>query len=169
MPSQKNQQKVGELQDKLLNAKSFAIFDYSGTTVNDQVDLRRKLREAGSSMYVTKNTLINVVTEGKLKANLDGMNAIAISMDDEVAGLKVLVSWHEEKEKLVIKGGMVGGDVLTSDQVIALSKLPGKNELIATLISRIQGPAYGLVNVLNAGMRDLVYVLKAVAEKPASN
>lgn len=167
MPSQVNQQKVSELEEKIARAKSFAVVDYAGTSVNDQVDLRRGLRAVGSEMYVTKNTLINVVTDGKLKEHLEGMTAIVLSYDDEVAGLKVLVSWHKDKEKLVVKGGMVGESVLSPDEVVTLSKLPGKEELIASLISRLQGPSYGLVNVLNAGMRDLVYALNAIAEKQA--
>lgn len=168
MPSQSNQNRVAEIEKKVSQAKSFAIVDYAGTTVNEQVDLRRGLKAANSEMFVTKNTLINVVTGGKLKTDLEGMNAIVLSYDDEVAGLKALVTWHEDKEKLTVKGGMVGEQVLSADEVKALSKLPGKKEMIVTLISRVQGPAYGLVNVLNAGMRNLVYVLKAVEDKQAS-
>ncbi len=167
MPSQSNQTRVSDLQAKIAKAKSFAIVDYSGTTVMDQVDLRRGLREAGSEMHVTKNTLINVVTDGKLKSHLDGMNAIVLSYDDEVAGLKVLANWSKDKEKLEIKGGMLGETVLSPADVTKLSKLPGKLELISTLISRLQGPSYGLVNVLNAGVRNLVYALKAIETKQA--
>lgn len=167
MPSTLNQTRVTEIQEKVSKAKSFAVVDYSGTTVTDQVDLRRGLRGAGSEMFVTKNTLINVVTDGKLKGDLEGMNALVLSYDDEVAGLKVLVNWSEDKEKLEIKGGMLGDTVLSPADVKKLSKLPGKNELIATLISRLQGPSYGLVNVLNAGIRNLVYAVKAIETKQA--
>ena len=55
--------------------------------------------------------------------------------------------------------------VLSPAEVEALSKLPGKSELISMLIRTIQAPATGMVNVLQAGTRDLVQVLKAVAEK----
>jgi large subunit ribosomal protein L10 len=165
MPSTQNQQDLQLLKDKLAEAKSVAIVDYSGTTVNDQVTLRRNLRKVGAELYVTKNTLINIATDGKLKASLEGMNAVVINREDEVGGLKELFDWAKKNEKLTIKVGLLGDTVLSQADVEKLSKLPGKKELIATLISRIQGPTYGLVNVLQAGTRNLVYALSAIEKK----
>jgi len=100
-----------------------------------------------------------------MNASFAGQNAFVFSYEDEVGGLKALFTFHEEKEKLVIKQGLMGDTVLSAEELASLSKLPSKNELVATLISRLQGPTYGLVNVLLAGQRDLVYALKAVADK----
>ncbi len=165
MPSTQNQTDLQILKDKLSTAKSMAVVDFAGTTVNDQVDIRRNLRGVGAELYVTKNTLINLATDGKLKESLEGMNAVVISYEDEVGGLKVLFDWHDKNEKLTIKLGMLGDAVLTAADVEKLSKLPGKKELIATLISRLQGPAYGLVNVMKAGVRDLAQVMRAIEKK----
>jgi len=165
MPSTTNQADLQVLKEKLSTAKSMAVVDYSGTSVNDQVDIRRNLRRVGAELYVTKNTLINLATDGKLKESLEGMNAVVISYQDEVGGLKELFAWHDKNEKLTIKIGMLGEAVLTATDVEKLSKLPGKNELISMLIARLQGPAYGLVNVMKAGIRDLAYVMKAIEKK----
>ena len=165
MPSTQNQTDLQILKDKLSTSKSMAVVDFAGTTVNDQVDIRRNLRGVGAELYVTKNTLINLATDGKLKESLEGMNAVVISYEDEVGGLKVLFDWHDKNEKLTIKLGMLGDAVLTAADVEKLSKRPGKKELIATLISRLQGPAYGLVNVMKAGVRDLAQVMRAIEKK----
>ena len=166
MPSQQNQDAVKSLTELINNAKSVTVVDYSGTGVNDQVKLRRQLKESGSDMLVTKNTLIDLAAgKGKLADSLTGMNAIVLSNQDEVAGIKVLFEFHKESEKLEIKQALMGDKVLSPAEVEALSQLPGKKELMATLISRIQGPAYGLVNVLQAGQKNLVYVLQAIAKK----
>jgi large subunit ribosomal protein L10 len=96
------------------------------------------------------------------------MNAIVLSIVDEVSALKPLFKFHKDKEKLNIKQGVLDGRVLSAAEVEKLSELPGKDQLIAQLIRTLQGPATGLVNVLKAGQRDLVYVLKAVADKQGS-
>ncbi len=165
MPSTQNKTDLEILKEKLSTAKSTAVVDYAGTSVNDQVDIRRNLRKVGAELYVTKNTLINLATDGKLKESLEGMNAVVISYNDEVGGLKELFDWHNKNEKLTIKLGMLGDAVLTAKDVEKLSKLPGKNELISMLISRLQGPAYGLVNVMKAGVRDLANVMRAIEKK----
>lgn len=166
MPSQKNQDQVNVIKDKLSRTKSVAVVDFSGTTVNDQVKLRQQLAEAGGEMFVTKNTLIDIaVGKGKLSESLEGMNALVFSYQDAVAAIKKLFEFHKETEKLQIKQGYMDDRVLSAAEVEALSKLPNKNELIGMLMSRLQGPAYGLVNVLNASQRNLVYALKAIADK----
>ncbi|MDQ5951419.1 MAG: large subunit ribosomal protein [Patescibacteria group bacterium] len=170
MPSLKNQQQLEMVKEKASKAKSIAIVDYSGTTVNDQVELRREITKAGGEFLVAKNTIINIAL-GKeaLKESLEGMNAIVLSIADEVSALKPLFKFQKDNEKLTIKQGILEDKVLSAAEVKNLSELPGKEELIATLISRLQGPAYGLVNVLKASQRDLVYVLKAVADKGGSS
>lgn len=169
MPNKHNQEQVKVLQEKLSRTKTAVVVDYSGTTVNDQVQLRRDLKEVGGELFITKNTLIDIaIGKGKVSESLEGMNAVVFSYEDEVSALKKLFDFHKQNEKLTIKQGLMADKVLSAAEVEALSALPGKNELIATLISRIQGPAYGLVNVLKAGQRNLVYALKAIAEKQAT-
>jgi len=166
MPSQKNVNQVTDLQEKIKRSKSVVIFDYSGTSAPDQIKLRSDIKEAGGEMYVTKNKLIDIALgKGKVGDSLQGMNALLFSYQDAVSTLKKLFSFHNETEKLTIKQGFMDDKVLTPDEVENLSKLPSKQELIATLIARIQGPSYGLVNVLQANSRNLIQVLKAVSEK----
>lgn len=170
MPSQYNQQQIDIIKEKLAQAKSVAIVDYSGTNATEQVKLRAMIKQGNGEMFVTKNTLINLsVGEEALKESLTGMNALVISYEDAVSALKKLFEFNDEAKKLEIKQGIILEDgkvkVLSQEEVEQLSKLPGKDELIVMLIQRLQSPAYGLVNVLNAGPRNLVYALKAIAEK----
>ncbi len=170
MPSQQNKQQLELIKDKLSKAKSVVIVDYSGTNATDQIKLRAMIKSAQGEMFVTKNSLINLaVTEKNLEQSLVGMNALIISYEDAVSALKKLFEFKEEAEKLEIKQGLMMADgkiqVLSPDEVEQLSKLPDKDELMVMMIQRLQGPAYGLVNVLNAGPRNLVYALQAIAEK----
>lgn len=166
MPNKHNQAQVALLTEKVAKAQSVAIIDYSGTTVNQQVKLRQEIKEAGGEVLVTKNTLIDIaVGKGKLTDSLQGMNAIVFSYSDPVAAIKKLFAFQKDTEKLQIKQGYMDDKVLSIKEVENLSKLPGKNELIAMLMNVLKAPGSGLVNVLNAAPRDLVYALKAVAEK----
>lgn len=166
MPNQHNQDQLAMLKEKLSRAKSFAIVNYEGTSADDQVKLRSALTAAGAEMVVAKNTLVGLTLDNKEFADsLNGMNAIVFSYEDEISGFKQVVNFHEKADKLEIKQGGMEGKVLSAEEIMELSKLPSKDELIATLIARIQGPAHGLVNVLSATSKNLVYVLKAISEK----
>lgn len=161
MPNNRNISQVKILKDKLAQAKSVVVVDYQGTSVNDQVELRASLAEVGGEMFVAKNTLIDIAAgKGKLTESLTGMNAVVLSYEDAVAALKKLFAFHDDNDKLTIKQGLMEDKVLSFEEVEALSKLPGKQELLTMLVVNLKGPTTGLVNVLKAGPRDLVYALK---------
>ena len=166
-PHQSKQSAVKVLQDKISQAKSAVIVDYQGLTVKEKTTLLQKMKSTGGEFLVAKNSLMDIAfgKKSELKKSFSGMNAILFSYDDPVTALKELMAFHKTTEKLVVKQGVMEDKVLSEAEVVSLSKLPSKNELIATLISRLQGPAYGLVNVLNAGPRNLVYALQAIANK----
>lgn len=166
MPNQHNQEQVKIIQEKLDKAASMVVIDYAKTNVKDLTELRAALVEAGGEMFVTKNTLIDIaVGRGKLTESLQGMSATVFSYNDPVSAIKALVKFHDEKELLEIKQGFMDGKVLSTAEIKALSKLPSKNELIVMLIQRLKSPGQGLVNVLQANARNLVYVMKAIADK----
>jgi len=168
MPNQHNQAQVKILLEKVSRAKSMAIVDYSGTGVNDQVALRRQLKAVNGEFFVTKNTLIDIALgKDQYTDSLNGMNGVVFSFGDEVSAIKELFAFQKTSEKLTIKQGWVEGKVLSADQVKALSQMPGKTELISMLLARLQSPGQGMVNVLKATQRNLVYALQAIADKKA--
>lgn len=171
MPNQQKQTLVKDLQEKLQKAKSLAVVDYQGTNVTEMTKLRAEIEEAGGEVYVTKNTLIDIALgKGKVSDSLKGMNAVVFSYQDAVSALKKLFEFHKDTEKLEIKQGYMPEDdkVLSPSEVEALSKMPSKNELIAMLLVRLKSPASGMVNVIKAGPRDLVYALSAIAEQKSN-
>ncbi len=154
------------MQDKVAKATSIVIADYSGTNVKQQVELRAAVKKAGGEVVVAKNTLLDIaIGKGKLSDSLNGMNAAVFAYDDPISPVKALFEFHKKTEKLIIKKAYMDEQVLSEDQVVALSKLPSKTELIAKLLMILKSPGTGLVNVLNAGSRNLVYALDAVAKK----
>ncbi len=166
-PSVKKQDQVKILKDKLQLAKSAVIVDYQGLTVKEKTSLLQKVQAAGGEFLVAKNSLMHIAfgKKDELKDSFSGMSGVLFSYEDPVMPLKALMTFHKETEKLTVKKGLMEEKVLSEKEVEDLSKLPSKPELIVTLINRLQGPAYGLVNVLNAGPRNLVYALQAIANK----
>lgn len=166
-PAKKKQSAVADLQEKLDKAKSAIIVDYSKLTVKEKTTLLDQVKTAGGQFFVAKNSLMHIALGKKdeFKDSFKGMNGLLLSFEDAIAPLKALMDFHKQSDKLTVKKGFMDGKVLSEAEVDTLSKLPSKNELIATLISRLQGPSYGLVNVLQANTRNLVYALKAIADK----
>lgn len=142
--------------------------DYSGTTVAKMKRLRDELRKNDSSYKITKKKLIelafkNAGIEADVK-NMEGQIGVAIGNADEVSAAKVLANFSKENENFKILQGVLENKVISGEEVIALSKLPSRRELLSKLVGSINAPVSGFVNVLAGNLRNLVRVLKAIAD-----
>ena len=165
MVSKKNFEAVAVLKDKIAKAKSIIIVDFSNINVKDQTSLRRNIKKNGGEFVVSKNSLMGLALNKKeLLHDLKGMNGLIIAYEDEVGPLKQAYQFYKEKEKLVLKSGLIGNEILDGNKIQFLSQLPSKQELLTIMINRIKGPINGFLNVLNGNNQKLVRVLKAISE-----
>lgn len=159
---------IEELTEKL-RGTSVLLVDFKGMNVAQSTQLRARSRAAGVDFVVAKNTLAQRAANQAGIKGLDeflvGPTALAFS-DDPVASAKLLAEFSDEVEAFELKGGILeGGRVMGSEDVVALSKLPSREQLLAQLLGAIQAPVAGLVTVLNAPLRNLAVVLNQVAEQ----
>ncbi len=154
---------------RLERASALVLTDFSGLKVEQMNQLRAKLREEGLQYSVIKNTLLKLAAAGgpaeSLMADLSGPNGVGFSFDDPVSLAKVLADFAKDNQKLELKAGLVEGRVVSQEDLKALAKLPGRQDLLAMLLSAMQGVPRSLVSVLAAVMRDLVGVLSAIADQ----
>ena len=135
------------------NANAGVFVDYKGINVADDTALRNELRKAGVEYSVIKNTLARFAVEeigyGALSDIFNGTTALATS-DDQVAAAKILCNYAKDHENFTVKAGFIDGEILDADGVIALSKIPSKEGLIAKVLGSLQSSLYGLAYVLQA-------------------
>ena len=146
-----------------LSAYSDYIFaDYRGLTVEQITALRDKLREKEAAFKVIKNNFARVAFEEMKIDNvaeyLTGPTAITMVKEDSNEAAKILFDFAKEAPALQVKGGYIGNEVYDAAKVEAFSKVPGKKQLIAMLMSAINGPAQKIAATLQA------YVDKKSAE-----
>jgi large subunit ribosomal protein L10 len=159
---------IEELAEKL-RGNYVVLVDYQGMNVAQSTRLRARSRESGVEFVVAKNTLARRAADAvgveSLSELLEGPTAMAFS-EDPVAGAKLMAEFSDEVESFEVKGGLLdGGRVMGAQDVVALSRLPGREQLLAQLLGAIQAPIAGLATVLNAPLRNLAIVLNQVAEQ----
>jgi large subunit ribosomal protein L10 len=161
-------QVIERLTEKL-RAGSAVLVDYQGMDVARTTDLRRRSRESGVEFVVAKNTLTKRAADEAgvegLAEFLTGPTALAFS-DDPVASAKLMAEFADQVESFALKGGLLeGGRVLDESDVVALSKLPGREQLIAQIVGGISSPLTSFVTVLNNTVQGLVVALGQIAEQ----
>jgi large subunit ribosomal protein L10 len=160
---------VDAIKERLGGASDYVFANYRGLSVDQITDLRKQLREQGTDFRVIKNRYAKLAFEQMelpdVSEYLIGPTAIALAQRDAApAALKTLLEFAKEAS-VEVKGALVEGSVFTAEQAEKLSKLPPRDQLIAQLMSAMNGPVQQLVFALNEVPTKLARTLKAVEEK----
>lgn len=135
------QKVIDEIKERVENAKSVVLFDYRGITDAEAKELRVKLREANSDYKVYKNTLMSRAFDDlkiDIKESLVGPSAFAYG-EDQVGTVKILTNFAKEHPSLVLKVGIVDGELTSQAELAELAKIPSREGLLTMLAGALIG------------------------------
>jgi len=167
---QEKEQILAQLQEDL-QQRAVILADYQGLTVAEVTDLRDQLFETGYKMMVVKNTILGkALKDADLGLSDDALKQplSVIVASDEVAVSKLVEKFAKDHDKITIIGGWIDGKFVDATYITTLSKLPGREELLAKLVGSINAPISGFVNVLAGNIRGLVSVIRQYREQKSS-
>lgn len=146
--------KVAEIREKLEKAQGVVLASYQGLSVEEDTELRKRLREAGVEYKVYKNTMTTLAAkeaglEG-IVTYLEGPVSIAFSYDDATAAARALNDFAKDHKKLELKAGIVEKQVYDANMIKAIATIPSREVLIAKLLGSIKSPLSNLAYLLSA-------------------
>lgn len=164
------EQTLGALKDKLQRTKGLIFSHYQGLSVKEVTALRTLLRQEDVELIVAKKTLLRKAMleagyDSTIVDRLAGSVAMAFGFSDEIAPARILQAFAKAHPSVELMGGIMGGQFIDANQAVALSKLPGRDELRAKLAWVIGSPLSGLVNVTAGTLRSFIQVLTALQDK----
>jgi len=160
---------VQQLNESFSRAKIAILADYKGLKVAEFEKLRVELKKNNAEIRVAKNTLLRRAVDGTafeaLKDEFKGSTAVAVSYDDPVTPAKALVEFAKDNPQIEIRNAALEGKILSSADLAALAKLPGREVLLAQLMSVMNAVPTNLVQVLSGVPRKFLYLLQAIADQ----
>ena len=159
---------VDELGQIFESSGVVVVARYAGLTVAEMQALRARAREADCGVRVAKNRLAKIALEGKPCASvanfLTGMTVLTYS-EDPVAAAKVAEEFAKENSKFDILGGAMGDNGLDRAGVKAVSSMPSREELIASIAGCIGAPASNIAGAIGAPASNIASILSTLEEK----
>ena len=140
-----NQKKeeVSKLAEEMKEAKIILLVDYRGINVSDVTNLRNDIRNVNAKYSVIKNNitrraLAECGIEG-LEDKLVGPTAVIMSDEDYLGPAKAIYKFSKDNDYYKIKGGVIDGKVMTTEEIITLAKLPSRETLLSMLAGALLG------------------------------
>lgn len=174
--------KVGQLfRENLVNQvtegidknSSVFVFNYSRVSSFQLGELRKKMKQAGADVYVSKNAIAQIALKNLkhdvLAERINGQTAFVWGSADSAQISKILVGFAKECEHVKLQGGLLDGKILEQNDIKRLSDLPSREVLLGQLLGTIQAPITRLMYCLNAKSIDLLSILKQYSEKKGGN
>lgn len=163
---EKKKEIVKELETKIQRQKLVVFFDFSGIKTKELSALRKELKETDNELKITKKSLAQIAFSNsgfnvdfkKIKAQL----ALVFGFKDEILPAKIIWQFSEKNPNLKILGGIFQKEVIGSDKILELAKLPTREEILARLIGSISSPISNFVEVLRGNLRNLISVLSQI-------
>lgn len=156
----KKQEVIDEIKGRVQDNATVVLFDYRGITDNEAKELRKALRDAGADYKVYKNTLMARALNDlnyDLNDSLQGPSALAYGTD-QIAPIKVLSEFAKKNEAIVLKTGIVDGEISDKEKLAQLATIPSRDGLLTML-------AGGLIGIA----RDLSICLDLYAKQKEEN
>ncbi len=160
---------VAEVAAVAQRSTSVVAAQYSGLTVTQLTELRSKVREAGVTMRVVRNTLARRAFEGTSFACMDkalvGPLVLAFAGDEPGAAARVFKEYAKKWEKLEVKALSIDGKLLAAADLDRLASLPTRDEAIAQLMSVMLAPITKLVRTMAEPHAKLVRTIAAIRDQ----
>ncbi len=169
MPRPDKVQAVEDIKQRLDAAVAVFLTEYRGLSVPQQEQLRAGLREVGADYKIVKMTLASIAARelglDDLAEGMVGPTGIAFAGTDSVGTAKALTKFSEEHDLFVLKAGLLGGNLLSPEQVSALAKLPSKDELLGRIAGALKAPLFGAAGLFQSFTRGAAGMMSQLLEK----
>ncbi|MCZ9928343.1 50S ribosomal protein L10 [Brachyspira hyodysenteriae] len=169
MPNKKNIETVSLLKETMGGCAGLVFFDYRGVTVAQLTELRLELAKTSSSMKICKNSLVDIALKELGREVKDEMfvnpTAVVFAKEDVPSAAKVISEASKKNDKIKIKGGYMGEDLLNPADVQVVANIPPREVLLSHLVTALESPISSLANSLQSVISELAYVLDSVEEE----
>jgi large subunit ribosomal protein L10 len=160
---------VDEVRSRLSSSSAAILTEYRGLKVSELAGLRRALRQAGGEYKIYKNTLVRFAVRdlelAALEPLVEGPTAIAFVDGDAATVAKALRDFARTNPHLVVKGGLLGQNVLSAADAGALADLPSRDRMLAQLAGAFAAPLQQFASLLQAAPQNLAYGLRALLDQ----
>jgi large subunit ribosomal protein L10 len=160
---------VAEIKERFAGAEAVFVAEYAGLSVGEQQMLRRGLRAAEGEFKVVKMTLarraVSELGHDGLLEMLVGPTGLAFASGDAATAAKALRDFSRDHQRLVIKGGLLGSEVLPPELVTELADIEPREVLLAKIAGAFQAPMAAMAGLLAAMPRALATMIQQLIDR----
>lgn len=169
MNHEEKEKQVEVLREQLKDSKTLILSAFEGLKVSQDVELRRKMRSAGASYKVVKNSLLERAAKGTpaepVAQDLRGTTSVARTEGDPVALAKLIVAYAKEHPAFTFKAGIVEGRAISLESLKQIASIPSREALYAQIAGVVGATLQRTLSAVNALSRQIAFLVQEAEKK----
>lgn len=169
MNHEEKEKQVEALREQLKDSKTLILSAFEGLKVSQDVELRRKMRSAGASYKVVKNSLLERAAKGTpaepVAQDLRGTTSVARTEGDPVVLAKLIVGYAKKNPAFTFKAGMVEGRAISLEALIQIASIPSREALYAQIAGVVGATLQRTLSAVNALSRQIAFLVQEAEKK----
>ena len=169
MKHEEKQKQVEALREQLKDSKTLILSAFEGLKVSQDVELRRKMKSAGASYKVVKNSLLERAAKGTpaepVAQDLRGTTSVARTEGDPVALAKLIVAYAKEHPAFTFKAGIVEGRAISLESLKQIASIPSREALYAQIAGVVGATLQRTLSAVNALPRQIAFLVQEAEKK----
>ena len=169
MKHEEKQKQVEALREQLKDSKTLILSAFEGLKVSQDVELRRKMRSAGASYKVVKNSLLERAAKGTpaepVAQDLRVTTSVARTEGDPVALAKLIVAYAKEHPAFTFKAGIVEGRAISLESLKQIASIPSREALYAQIAGVVGATLQRTLSAVNALSRQIAFLVQEAEKK----
>ena len=159
---------IAELKEKFESSDAVLLTEYRGLTVMQLKTLRRAIG-ANAQFKVAKNTLAKIAAREAGIEGLDdlltGPTAFAFVTGESADTAKAIRDFAKDNPALLVKGGVLEGNLLSEDDVKKLADLESREVLLSKAAGVLKAALFQAAYVFQAPVSKTVRTIDALRAK----
>ena len=169
MTREEKQTWVAEVQDRLSRTEAIFLTDFTGLNVTAMTTLRREIKRANGEFLVVKNRLFRramaEMDMPDISPHLTGPTGVVFSDDSVVGAARVVVDFaRENDDRPVFKVGVLETNILDPEDILQVSRLPSREELLSRIAGALGGPMSAFAAAVSGKTREMAGLIDALRE-----
>ncbi len=167
---QQKSEAIERLRKQFVESKGIVIATQKGMSVAETTKVKKDLAKFEASFRVTKNRFLKKATREAFHTFISGSTVVVSCSSDHgvMPMLKYMVTLAKENGKISISGGLAYGAVMSAGEIVALSKLPAREELLAQLMGVMTAPVGAFQRAITAPLSAMLSILNQLRDRNGS-
>ena len=160
---------LAQYKEMLESSGGYFAVDTTGLSTTAATELKLKLKELDSNLYVVKNRVFQIALreadQPTEAIDFNNQTAVVTYSEDPTEIAKLIKEVQKDTEVMEAKYGLIDGDFMDGERAMQLADIPSREVLLAKMLGSMTAPLTGVARMMNGNVTGFTRILQQLSSR----